>query len=207
MAGDVEDANSFSSGYLCKCRRHKQAVSLLSITTHANVSVVVSPHMSLNSSKGTVRGRGRFLAHMTENDILEEPQSQNVMSVKRLSSKRNIEVPKTNTYFLTFGPPKIPDYFTAGYCNIKVDMHIPNPLRCLKCHHYGHGSRTCDKQAAFHRCGGNCADSAACDKDPSCVNFGGNLLKTVLHSNVQKSKIVKVKDERNISKCEEDCSR
>ncbi|XP_048255091.1 uncharacterized protein LOC125381695 [Haliotis rufescens] len=202
IAGDVEDAKRLRSGcLLIKCRRQKQAVSLLSIKTLANVPVVVSPHRSLNSSKGIVRDRGRFLADMNEDDILVELQSQNVIAVKRFSSKRNCEVTKTNTYLFTFGLPKIPESIRAGYCSIKVDMYIPNPLRCYKCQHYGHGSRTCHEQAACHRCGGNCPDSTQCNKDPSCVNCGDSHASSSKDCTrfKRESKIVKIKHERNIS--------
>ncbi|XP_048240225.1 uncharacterized protein LOC125373269 [Haliotis rufescens] len=202
IAGDVEDAKRLRSGcLLIKCRRHKQAICLLSIKSLANVPVVVSPHRSLNSSKGIVRDRGRFLADMTEDEILEELHNQNVISVKRFSSKRNGEVIKTNTYLFTFGLPKIPTSIRAGYCNINVDMYIPNPLRCYKCEQYGHGSRTCVKQPVCHRCAGNCVDSADCNKDPLCVSCGGNHFSSSKECPTFKceSKIVKLKHERNIS--------
>ncbi|XP_046565083.1 uncharacterized protein LOC124273818 [Haliotis rubra] len=202
IAGDVEDVKILRSGcLLIKCRRQKQAVNLLSTKTLATVQVVVSPHRSLNSCKGIVRDSGRLLADMTEDDILEELKSQHVISVKRFSSKRHGAIIKTNTYLFTFGLSKIPNSIKAGYCNIKVDLYIPNPLRCYKCQHYGHGSRTCNKDAACNRCGGNCDDSTECNKDPSCVNCGGNHVSSSKDCPIWKreSKIMKIKHERNVS--------
>ncbi len=202
IAGDVEDAKRLRSGcLLIKCKRHKQAVSLLSIKSLASVPVVVSPHRSLNSCKGLVRDRGCFLSEMTEDDIFEELKRQNVISVRRFTLKRNGEVILTNTYLFTFGLPKIPDSIKAGYCNIKVDICIPNPLTCYKCQQYGHGSRTFDKQAAWSRCGEEFTDSSEYVKDPSCVNCSGNHASSSKDcpSWKRESRIVKLKHERDIS--------
>ncbi len=94
--------------------------------------------------------------------------------MKRFTTKRDKEIIKTNTYLFTLGLPSRPESLKAGYCHLRVDAYIRNPLRCYRCHKYGHGSKSCHNPAACHRCGGTCEDSTLCVKTPSCVNCSGN---------------------------------
>ncbi len=74
----------------------------------------------------------------------------------------------------TFCLPVHPASLKAGYCHLKVNTFIPNPLRCYTCQKFGHGSKSCNNQAACYKCAGKCEDSDLCNNPPTCVNCSGN---------------------------------
>ena len=47
-----------------------------------------------------------------------------------------------NTYLLTFGMPTLLTNVKVGLHQTKINMLIPNPLRCFKCQRFGHGQST-----------------------------------------------------------------
>ena len=49
----------------------------------------------------------------------------------------------TNTLFLTFNQPCLPKENKVGYLMVKVDIFIPNPLRCLDYNGSVHTSHRC----------------------------------------------------------------
>ncbi|XP_067653210.1 uncharacterized protein [Haliotis asinina] len=202
LAGDVKEIKKLRSGsLLIECKKKSQSQILLSTKSLANVPVEVSPHRTLNSCKGIVRDVGRCLSDMDESDIISELRSQGVTAVKRFTYKRENDIIKTNTYLFTFGLPTRPESLKAGYCHLRVNTYIPNPLRCYRCQKYGHGTKSCRSPAACHRCGGTCEDGKLCDKPPACVNCSGNhpsSSRTCPTWELQ-SKISKIKHERNVS--------
>ena len=76
--------------------------------------VVVTPHRSLNSSKGVVRNWE--LARTDPDEIKENIPS--IVDVQRIVVKRNNMEIKTNTLILTFNTPKIPESLKVCYLNI-----------------------------------------------------------------------------------------
>ena len=106
-----------------------------------NIPIKVSAHTSLNSSKGVKRSRD--LEGVSEDEMLENLSSQGVSVVKRIHIRRDNELVPTNTFILTFCKPLLPDSIKTGYLKIPIVPFIPNPLRCFKCHRYGHGEKAC----------------------------------------------------------------
>ncbi|XP_046559506.1 uncharacterized protein LOC124268557 [Haliotis rubra] len=202
LAGEVKEVKMLRAGcLLIECKKHIQSQILLSTKSLANVPVQVSPHRTLNSSKGIVRDVIRCLSDMTKAEIVAELKSQNVTDVKRFTMKRDNETIKTNTYLFTFGLPARPESLKAGYCNLRVDAFIPNPLRCYSCQKFGHGSKSCRNAAACHRCGGACEDGKSCTNPPSCVNCSGSHPSSSKECPTWKfqSKISRIKHDRNVS--------
>ena len=128
-----------------------------------NVPIKVSAHTSLHSSKGVIRSRD--VEGISEDEMLENLSSQGVSAVKRIHIRRNNELVPTNNFILTFCKPLLPDSIKAGYLKIPF---IPNPLRCFKCHRYGHVKNACGKVTCA-RCGQVDHESKTCHNAISCV--------------------------------------
>ena len=55
-------------------------------------------------------------------------------------------------HILTFGMPTLPTNINVGLYQMKIDLFVPNPLRCFKCKRFGHGQNTCRGEACY-KCG------------------------------------------------------
>ena len=110
---------------------------------------------------------------MTENKLQKELQEQGVTHVKRFTFKSGDKTLPSNTYLMEFSTSSPPPSIKAGYCNVKVDLYIPNPLRCYKCQKFGHGSRSCRSKMICQNCGESDHESQSCKKEPHCHNCGG----------------------------------
>ena len=53
----------------------------------------------------------------------------------------------TNTYVLTFNSPNLPTVVKIGFMQVKVDVYIPNPLRCYHGQVFGHHENKCGRHA------------------------------------------------------------
>ena len=137
-----------------------------------NIPIKVSAHTSLNSSKGVIRSRD--LEGVSEDEMLDNLSSQGVSAVKRINIRRNNELVPTNTFILTFSKPLLPDSIKAGYLKIPIVPFIPNPLRCFKCHRYGHGENACRGKVTCARCGQVDHESKTCTNTISCANCKGS---------------------------------
>lgn len=133
--------------------------------------VRVSPHRSLNSSRGVVRCRD--LCGMSETEIRDELQSQGVTQVKRVTRKDGGKVIPTNTYFVTFCVAKCPEHIDIGYLRVHVDPFVPSPLRCYKCQKFGHTSTRCSGQDTCPKCA-QPKHVDVCEKPVECVHCKGD---------------------------------
>ena len=66
-----------------------------------------------------------------------------VVEVLRVTFKKDGKVIPTNTMFLTFKKPEIRKVVRAGYLQVKVNLFVPNLLRCFGCNKFGHTSDRC----------------------------------------------------------------
>ena len=148
LAGEPKSVKKLRNGsLLVECSTEAHSTCLLRSTTLSNVPIKVSPHSSLNSSKGVVRSRD--LEGIEDNEICKHLSSQNVTYVKRI----NLCKFPTNTLILTFDRPILPKSIKAGYLNIPVEPYIPNPLCCFNCQKFGHGQNTCRNKLTCAHCG------------------------------------------------------
>ena len=102
-------------------------------------------------------------------------QPHDSSTIKRIQIRRNNELVPTNTFILTFLKPLLPDSIKAGYLKISIVPFIPNPLRCFKCHRYGHGENACRGKVTCARCGQVDHESKTCNNAISCANKGQPL--------------------------------
>ena len=90
---------------------------------------------------------------MSDEDILNELSDQGVTDVSRFFLKKDGQNIKTNTLFITFNTPIAPKELKIGYYIVKVQMYVPNPLRCFYCQKFGHSKKFCKNPLACWKCG------------------------------------------------------
>ena len=158
---------------LVECFSRQQSENLLKHKKFFQQEVHIYSHKTLNSSKGVVRCKE--LALCTISEIEDGLKSQGVTGVSRISVKRNGELRTTNTYIMTFSSPILPPSVKVGYISVKVEMYIPNPLRCFKCQQYGHHISKCPRNPVCAKCGieDENHDSETCSSLLKCPNCKG----------------------------------
>ena len=118
----------------------------------------------MNTSKGIIRCPA--LNRVTSDDIKEGMVEQGVTDVRRITVRRDGETKLTNTYVLTLNSPTLPTVVKMGFMQVKVDVYIPNPLRCLRCYScqvFGHHENKCGRHPVCCNCGElNILDHLAC---------------------------------------------
>jgi hypothetical protein len=195
IAGTVKNVTQLRSGnLLIEVDKEAQAKNLLNATSFLNIPIKITPHRSLNSSKGVIRCRE--LRDCSEQEIIDGLEDQNVIAAhKVMATKENIKSP-TNTIFLTFNSSKLPTAIQVGYINVKVDPYIPNPIRCFSCQKFGHLSKNCQKPPACANCGSLEHDFNSCNQLSKCLNCGRDhpssskkCEKWIFEKEIQKTKV------------------
>ncbi|RUS85307.1 hypothetical protein EGW08_006954 [Elysia chlorotica] len=120
-----------------------QVKRLGKIDTFVNIPVTVKAHRSLNSSRGVVRSRD--LETTSEEEMVEELDG--VTHARRI--------------------------FVRNPLTLKFTPYIPRPMRCFKCHRFGHSQTTCRRTAVCCRCGKGGHAGKDCKADHSCLNYHG----------------------------------
>jgi hypothetical protein len=167
--GAVESVKRLKSGdILIKVSSAAQANKISSCSTIGSFSVQISPHASLNSSKGVISESD--LLYSSEEEILENLNDQGVVAVRRITIRRDGKIINTKHIILTFNSPKLPSHITAAYLRCPVRPYIPNPLRCFQCQRFGHSKFSCRGSVTCARCAEVGHDAEKCSKTPLCVN-------------------------------------
>ena len=96
-------------------------------------------------------------------------REQGAVTVRRVTLKKAATV--TPTTFLAFNRPAMPKILRIGYLQVKVELFVPNPLRCFGCNKFGHMSDKCRVGPKCVRCGkqkheGDCEGPQMCYTDP-----------------------------------------
>jgi len=157
---------------LVEIDKHSYSRMLLGLTQLAGVPVKVSPHRSLNTSRGVIRSRD--IADCNVEEIVEELQPQGVTAASIIHVRDGDSRRRTNTVVLTFAFPQPPKHITAGYLRVPVEPYIPNPLRWFNCQKYGHSSRACKSTALCVHCGESGHEAAQCKNHQKCINCKGD---------------------------------
>ena len=206
--GDVKSAKKLRNGaVLLEVTSKTQSERALSMNQWVNpndinkpIHIKVTPHRSLNSSKGVIRCRD--LRDCSNEEILDALSSEGVTHVKHIMSKRETSVLPTNTFILTFGKPTPPKYIRVAYLNIPVEPFVPNPLRCFNCQKFGHGQSNCSHNPVCARCGLQGHKDNDCPApQPKCANCYGDhpAYSRQCPEWTKQQTIVKIKTERNVS--------
>lgn len=169
--GTPKSVKKLKSGcLLVECERRGQADNIMRMKTFFDIPVTSFAHTTLNSSKGVMRCRD--LAGVSDPDVIEGMKHEGVTAVRRIRIKRNNALQDTNTFVLTFNKPTVPKVVKVGFLQVKVEVYIPNPLRCYKCQKYGHHEDRCSRDKVCGRCGDRSHQEADCRATPHCVNCG-----------------------------------
>jgi hypothetical protein len=153
--------------------RKFQAESLLNCQVLVGCPVEVLPHRTMNSSKGVFTCSDIYMC--SEDEIVDECQTQGVTHIKRFTRKRGNDITPTNTYLVTFNTPNLPREIKLGYLNCKLKPFIPSPLRCFHCQKYGHTKFNCKRlKETCPRCGTEGHSNDKCERDFKCINCAGN---------------------------------
>ncbi|GBN56488.1 hypothetical protein AVEN_119340-1 [Araneus ventricosus] len=170
--GEVKSTKKLRSGdLLVEVHSRKQSQQIVKVQTFSNIPVTVSPHASLNSSKGVITC-GELLNVPTD-EILKELQGQGVSHVRRISIRRDGQLLNTKHLILTFDSSKLPENIKAGYMRLSVRTYIPNPLRCFQCQRFGHSKTSCRGTLTCARCAEVGHESTDCTRAEKCVNCKG----------------------------------
>ena len=137
--------------FLVECSRKTQAENLLNTVNFVDRPVHVSVHKTLIWSRGVIRCQE--LTDMSEIEIRNKLKTQGVVEVHREMVKKEGKVIPTSILFLTFKQPEVPKEIVAGYLKVKVELFVPNLLRCFNCNKFGHTSQRCRTTAKCQRCG------------------------------------------------------
>ncbi|GBM11788.1 hypothetical protein AVEN_22918-1 [Araneus ventricosus] len=149
--GEVKCTKKLRSGdLLFEVQSRKQSQQIVKVQTFSNIPVTVSPHATLNSSKGVITCGELF--NVPTEEILKELQGQGVSHVRRISIRRDGQLLNTKHLILTFDSDKLPENIKAGYMRLSVRTYIPNPLRCFQCQRFGHSKTSCRGTLTCARC-------------------------------------------------------
>ena len=175
---------------LVECTQKWQTDQVSKITKIVECPVRASVHKSLNSTKGIARSPE--FKHAEETEILEDLAKQGVIHVKKMTVKVDKELRPTNAVLLTFNKTKAPESVKFGFVNVKVDLYVPNPLRCFNCQQYGHGAKHCKGKATCANCG-QTGHTENCPNPKKCIHCNGkhnanfrDCPTWVLEKNIQK---------------------
>jgi hypothetical protein len=173
----------------------------MNIKDLAGIPVVGKPHYGLNQSKGILFDRDHDLDGIPEGEIKKELAPQGVISVKRFTKKRNEIIEPTNTYLLSFAMPTLPKNIKVGFYQMKVEMFVPNPLRCFKCQRFGHGQTNCKGSETCFRCGEEGHDGKNCNREHKCRNCKGDHMASSKKCPIwiKEKEIQKVKIEKRVT--------
>lgn len=172
IVGTPKSVRRLRSGdILVEVSRPTQSENLLHTDTFVNVPVQVSPHRTLNSQKGVIRCND--IKECSDEEILSGLAGQHVTAIHRITVTRDGTRKSTGTFILTFNSPTLPAAVKVGYLNVKVNVYIPNPIRCFKCQRYGHFKTNCNRAEACEKCGQDGHTSEACANVAHCINCNG----------------------------------
>ncbi|GBM35028.1 hypothetical protein AVEN_240383-1 [Araneus ventricosus] len=170
--GDVKSTKELLSGdLLVEVQSRKQSEQIVKLKTFSNILITVSPHATLNSSKGVITC-GELLNVPTE-EIHKELQGQGVSHVRRISIRRDGQLLNTKHLILTFDSVQLPENIKAGYMRLSVRTYIPNPLRCFKCQRFGHSKTSCRGTLTCACCTEVGHESNDFTRTEKCVNCKG----------------------------------
>ena len=163
---------------LVKVRNNQQGTNLVDIKDIASHEVIVSPHKSLNESKGTILSETMSLCSIDE--LMDTLHDQNVTSIERMKRKINGELVPTHRYILTFNTPDLPRTVRLSDWHYElVDMFIPTPMQCMKCQKLGHTKKWCRKEnPTCSRCSEEGHHAQSCNNEMKCVNCTGSHRST-----------------------------
>lgn len=168
--GQVNSVRKINDGLLVETKSNNQSRRLLDMKKFHDFEVTITPHSSLNYSKGVITCRDLLNCSITE--ILENLNEQGVTDVRRITMMRDGKRVESASLILTFKFDKLPKKVKAGFHSITVRPYIPSPLRCFKCLRFGHTSIKCNQNETCV-CGKELHPDEPCINPMKCINCLG----------------------------------
>ena len=174
LVGEPKNIKRLRSGdLLIEVDRETFSTKLLAVKHIAGIPVKVSPHRTLNTSKGVIRTQE--IKNTTNEELKTQLKRQGVSDAKIITIRKNGDIIKLNTAVLTFNFPKPPADIKVGFELCPVQLYIPHPLRCFKCQQFGHHQEGCKRERVCGRCGQTTDHpDSSCTYPIKCANCGGN---------------------------------
>ncbi|XP_055943928.1 uncharacterized protein LOC129975066 [Argiope bruennichi] len=171
--GDVKSTKKLPSGdLLIETSSKAQIAAIQKLTKLGDFPVEVTPHRTLNFSRGVISDIDLF--DCSETELVQELRSQKVCAAHRIKIKRNGTLIPTKHVILTFSSPELPKFIRAGYVQSKVKPYVPNPLRCFKCQRFGHSQGTCRGSIRCAKCSADDHETSVCSSQAlKCLNCSG----------------------------------
>jgi len=172
--GEVVRIERFKRGMLLiETSSDNQSRKLLTLTQLSeNVKVSVTPHRSLNFSRGVITCGS--LDCLSEEEILTELESQKAVFVRRITKKYKGEISRTNSYIITFLGGVLPEKIKAGFQLLTVKPYIPAPIRCYRCYRFNHYASSCKEEDICFLCSQKKHSGNNCKHPIKCINCNDN---------------------------------
>eukprot|EP00745_Piridium_sociabile_P035476 TRINITY_DN619_c0_g2_i1.p1 TRINITY_DN619_c0_g2~~TRINITY_DN619_c0_g2_i1.p1 ORF type:complete len:451 (-),score=53.34 TRINITY_DN619_c0_g2_i1:176-1528(-) len=172
LSGEPKSIKKLRNGsLLVECATQMHSHMLMKSKSLIDRPIRVSPHRTLNSSKGVIRCRD--LRGVSEAEMKTELASQGVTDVYRVLVRKGEERVPTDTFFLTFCKTTLPRSIKVGYLQVTVSLYVPSPLRCFKCQKFGHVRDRCKEEEKCGVCS-KAVHGGECNSPAFCANCGGN---------------------------------
>lgn len=172
--GPGYQATRMASGdLLLEVKSQSQYENLSKLESFGNIPISITPHRSLNTSRGVVSDQE--LLGLTEGELLEGWKDQQVTQVQRIKIRRDKKEIPTKHIIVAFCTSTLPEHLETGYLKLNVRPYIPNPRRCFKCQRFGHGSQSCRGQLTCGKCAttGHATDECKVEDGAHCANCDG----------------------------------
>ena len=142
---------------------------LLDCKEFCGLPVAVTPHSSLNCSRGVIKNG--WLKGSAAEELVED--LPNVVRAEQILVKKAGAMVKTGTWILTFNTPTCPTRLDVYWMRLPVRVFIPKPMRCFRCQKFGHLTKHCKaKTETCVRCGAH-EKHTDCSKEARCPNCSG----------------------------------
>ena len=201
LVGEPKNIKRLRSGdLLIEVDRETNSTKLLAFKEIAGIPVKVSPHRTLNTSKGVIRTQE--IKNTTNEELKTQLKRQGVSDARIITIKKNGDTIKLNTAVLTFNFPKPPADNKVGFELCPIQLYIPHPLRCFKCQQFGHHQEGCKRERVCGRCGQSTEHhDSSCTYPIKCANCGGNhtAYSRDCHRWKTEKEIQRIRTERKIS--------
>nr|CAH7763724.1 unnamed protein product [Callosobruchus chinensis] len=171
LVGEVRSVKKVREGLLVHTVSNAQTKRLLNVNKFSEFDVSITPHSTLNKSKGVIYCKD--LLNCSVDEIKDELKSVGVVDVRRLKTRRNGTSTDTPSHVLTFNNPTLPTYVTVAFYKLQIRPYIPPPVRCFRCQQIGHVAERCEKEQLCV-CGRPPHEGSPCEEPKKCVNCEGS---------------------------------
>ena len=163
----------------------------------------VETHKTKNSSKGVINCYD--LRGVSDEEIVDGLSAYGVTEARRILVRRDERLVATDNIILTFNATDVPTDVKVGYHKVNVRKYVPSPMRCYRCHRFGHTSKYCRNREVCGKCASETHGSDACtSQSPRCVNCREDQVPHTSYDRdcpvyIREKEIIAIKCDKNLS--------